>query len=380
MNFFKKICFFLLSLFLIIYFNNIFSACVIAAEKKKSQSENDYIAQGLKIGYVDMAALLAFHPMMQYYSYDANIFIRPLKGGLTKSEFLKQIRERQDKYKILKENTEADMKRLQFEIDSIEAEINKLRVKVSREQAVANQKYSDDYTKISDEAVRKQRTSEYHAQLFKLDRDYYDEKKKLDEQKEKKYVSMNAVILRISEVDYLNDVDSKNFFNSILDEIDAAIKETAEEKKVPFILNSNYISMFTPKEQITINNNFDVPASAIRTNIPPMANYSYLLDNIDGPEETMAENEITSKKEFVKNECTRLLNRRAEIARLFSRYRVLNKMVVYGGVDLTSNVLEKLLKKHSVSNFKIPVILETLDELLSSRIDFNEPQLGNPHQ
>ncbi len=378
MNLLKKISFLTLTVFVFIIGQSSYSY-IGAAERKKESAKDQPAAQEFKVGYADMAALLAFHPLMQYYSYDANIFIRPLKGGLSKTEFLKQIRERQEKYKILKENTENEIKKLQSEIDSIDSEINKLRVKVSREQAVANQKYSDDYTKLTDENTRKLRTTEYHTHLSKLDRDYYEEKKKLDEQKDKKYAAMNDAILKISEVDYLNDVDSRNFFNSILDEIDAALKEAAEENKVPVILNSNYISMFTPNEFIGMNK-YDAPASSINPNIPPMANYGYLLDNIDGTTETMADNEINAKKEFVKTECTRLLNRRVEIARLFSRYRVLNKMVVYGGTDLTAATLEKLLKKHSVADFKIPVILETLKDLLSARDDFNEPRLGNPHQ
>ncbi len=378
MNLLKKISFLTLTVFIFIIVQSSYSYTG-AAERKKETAKDQPAAQEFKIGYVDMAALLAFHPLMQYYSYDANIFIRPLKGGLSKTEFLKQIRERQEKYKILKENTENEIKKIQLEIDSLESEINKLRVKVSREQAVANQKYSDDYTKLSDENTRKLRTTEYHTQLSGLDRDYYEEKKKLDEQKDKKYAAMNEVILKISEVDYLNDVDSRNFFNSILDEIDAALKEAAEENKIPVILNSNFISMFTPNEFIGMNK-YDAPASAIISNIPPMANYSYLLDNIDGTAETMADNEINAKKEYVKNECTRLLNRRVEIARLFSRYGVLNKMVVYGGLDLTADTLEKLLKKHGVADYKIPVIIETLKGLLSARGDFNEPRLGNPHQ
>lgn len=378
MDLLKKLRFLNLIVFIFITGQLLYSD-IHAAEPKKETAKERPAAREFKIGYVDMAALLAFHPLMQYYSYDANIFIRPLKGGLSKTEFLKQIRERQEKYKILKENTETEMKKIQFEVESIESEINKLRVKVSREQAVANQKYSDEYTKLSDENTRKIRTTEYHTQLSKLDRDYYDEKKKLDEQKEKKYAAMNDVILKISEVDYLNDVDSRNFFNSILDEIDAALKEAAEENKIPVILNSNYISMFTPNEFIAMNK-YDSPASAINSNIPPMADYGYLLDNIDGAAETMADNEINAKKEYVKNECTRLLNRRVEIARLFSRYGVLNKMVVYGGADLTADTLEKLLKKHGVAEYKIPVIIETLKSLLSARGDFNEPRLSNPHQ
>jgi len=376
LNLLKKLTVFTL---ILIVFNSFSLQYTLAAERKKETSKDPSAANDFKIGYADMAALLAFHPLMQYYSYDANIFIRPLKGGISKEEFLKQIRERQEKYKILKENTELEVNKLQREIDALEAEINKLRVKVSREQGLANQKYSEDYTKLSDENTRKTRTAEYHSHLSKLDRDYYDEKKKLDEQKDKKYAAMNEVIMKISEVDYLNDVDSRNFFNSILDDIDAALKETAEEKKIPVILNSNYISMFTPTEMI-VQNNFENPVSTIQTNIPPMANYSYLIDNTDGPSDQMATNEINAKKDYVKSECLKLINKRIEIARLFARYQVLNKMVVYGGADLTADTLEKILKKHGVAEFKIPLIVETLKGLLNSRQNVNEPVITSPHQ
>lgn len=351
----------------------VFECGAAAAERKKDPAKDGEF----KVGYADMAALLAFHPMMQYYSYDANIFIRPLKGGISREEFLRQIRERQEKYKILRENTESEIKRLQSEIDAIEGEINKLRVKVSREQAIANQKYSEDYTRLSDENTRKKRTAEYHSHLSRLDGEYYEEKKKLDEQKEKKQSAMNEVIMRISEVDYLNEVDSRNFFNSILDDIDAALRETAEEKKIPVILNSNYISMFTPNEMI-VQNVYPNPVSAIQTNIPPMANYSYLIDSADGPSEQMATNEVASKKEALKSECLKLMNRRVEIARLFARYQVLNRMVVYGGVDLTADALEKILKKHAVADYKIPVIVETLKNLINSRQNINEAVVGDP--
>ncbi|HOD40269.1 MAG: hypothetical protein BWY32_00045 [bacterium ADurb.Bin243] len=375
MNSFKK---FFGAMIIAIFISMALLCSIAAAESKKEGGKEQDAWQNFKMGYVDMAAILAFHPLMQYYSYDANIFLRPLKGGISKTEFLKQIRDRQEKYKILKENTELEIKKIQASLDLIESEINKLRVKVSREQAVANQAYSEEYTKLTDENTRRTRTNEYHNQLSKLDRDYYDEKKKLDDQKQKKYDEMNNVILKISEVDYLNDVDSKNFFNSILDEIDEALKEVAAEKKIPVILNSNYISMFTPNEMITFNN-YETPVSTIKTNIPPMANYSYLIENVDGPADTMATNEITARKEYVKNECTKLMNRRIEIARLFARYQVLNRMVVCGGVDLTAAVLEKLLKKHAVADYKIPVITETLNGLLIKNTRPETPVLMQGH-
>ena len=109
---FKKIRFFILAVFVFLACQFL-QPCLCAAEPKKETAKERAAAQEFKIGYADMAALLAFHPLMQYYSYDANIFIRPLKGGLSKTEFLKQIRERQEKYKILKENTDNEIKKIQ---------------------------------------------------------------------------------------------------------------------------------------------------------------------------------------------------------------------------------------------------------------------------
>jgi|GEM_PF-6772263 len=327
-----------------------------AAEKKKNQQSHE-----IKMGYADLSALLVFHPYMQYYSLDSNIFIRPLKDGLTKTEFLGQIRDRQEKYRILKENTEYEVKIMQQDAVSVENEINKLRVKVSREQALANQKYSEEYTKLFDEKSRKERTEAYHRQLSQLDRDYYDEKKKLDELKNGYYSKINDSIGKIHEVDYLNDKDSSTFFSEILKEISETLSQVASEKNVPFVLNSNFISSFTPIETIVDNVYVNSPVT-IKTTLPLAPNYGYLLDSVDDSSYSTT-SEIEAKKESIKAECVKLFNKRADVARLFSKYRILNQMVLVGGVDLTPDVLEALLKKHKVSEYKIPVIISALRDL-----------------
>jgi len=320
-------------------------------------------APRLKVGYVDLSTLLAFHPYMQYFSFESNVFIRPIKEKTGKSDLLKQIRDRQEKYKILHETKDTEMKRLQEEFSTVENEINKLRVKLSREQTLLNQKYSDDYTKLSVESEKKERTELYHRELSKFEQEYYNDKKKYEELKSKISEQMNEIMQKLQEVDYLSRKDGEDFFNGIVAEINSAVKEAADEKKIPVVLNSNFISVFSPANFATPGN-FTEQNSDARLDSLPMANYTTIIDNIEQLESASATSEIEASSAALSSYCNTFFGRRTEIVRLFYKSGILNQMVLVGGEDLTLETLERIFAKHSIPKSRSEKIIRTLRSLL----------------
>ncbi|HNY13009.1 MAG TPA: hypothetical protein PKK26_15590 [Candidatus Wallbacteria bacterium] len=329
----------------------------LSAEGKKTSASH------MKVGYVDLSTLLAFHPYMQYFSFESNVFIRPIKEKTDKSDLLKQIRDRQEKYKIFRETKDAEMKRLQEDVSTVENEINKLRVKLSREQTLLNQKYSDEYTKLSAEKEKKERTEIYHRELSKLEQEYYNDKKIYEQQKSKISEQMNEIMQKLLEVDYLSRKDGEDFFNGIVAEINSALKEVADEKKIPVVLNSNFISVFS-SSNFAAPGNYDEQNSAVRLETLPMANYTSIIDNLEQLEAASATSEIEAGSAALSSYCNTFFGRRKEIVRLFYKSGILNQMVLVGGEDLTLETLERIFAKHSIPKIRSEKIIRAVGSLL----------------
>lgn len=334
-----------------------------AQGKKAAPRDAKAAAFPAKAGTVDYLTLVVFHPYMQYYSFEDNTFIRPLKEGVPATEILGKIRERQEKYAILKQTKSQQISILQQELESVEAELNKIRVKASREQSAINLKYTEEYTKLSGEKERKEKTDEYHKRLLKLDEDFYLEKKKFEERKSEILKSVYENYNQLQEINYLNESDAKEFFEGMVGEINSVVAEVAAEKKFLFVMNSNFVAGIIRPESFAPGQQDPSPA-AQPADSAKVANYSSIVEGIDDFG-AGTPSEIEAKKNATRENCNRLFLRRAEAARLFSGKGILGQTLVCGGEDITLEVLGRILKKHSVNPERVKIINETVEKLLN---------------
>jgi len=355
-----------------------FLAGDLFAESKKSSARETKPAPGQpKVGMIDFLTLIVFHPSMQYYSFENNTFIRPLQEGVPATELLGRIRERQEKFVIMQKTRNDEIGKLKQELETIESELNKIRVKASREQSAINLKYTEEYTKLTADRDRKECTDQYHKQLLKLDEDFYLEKKKFEDRKSEIVKSINENFSKLQEINYLNSNDSKDFLNEIIDEINCAICEVAVEKKLVCVMNSNFVSGFIQPESLSSrpseNSSNAIASESSRTaETTKNADYSSIIECIDDIDSGTAA-DIENKKNTLNVNCIRLFQRRIEAAKLFAGKGNLSQMVVWGGEDITIEVLGRLLKKHSVGAGKIRIISDAVGKLLNPQIQKTEP-------
>lgn len=341
-------------------------AGAFAAEGTKNQKQTVKTAENI-VGYVDLATILSFHPYMNYYSFETGTFIKPIDNTGSKSDFLKQISERQQKNKVLKENQNAMQVKLNDEVKIIEDELSKIRVKISREQSVLNQKFSEEYTKLPDEKSRKMRLEKYHKDLSVLEDNFYKERKSMEEQKEKALNQIKEIHDDVNKVDYMTKKDSQAFFAEIISEINEAIKQAAAEKKVGFVLNSNYISVFTPAPAVNSSNfsaeNTRVYSAQQEMNMPA-ANYAPIINAFEEVNGNDATSENGIQKTSIEENCKKIFDNRVEFVKVFAQNSVLNQLVVCGGQDLTVDVIKLILEKHNTSKKKQEIIINKLNILL----------------
>ncbi len=327
-----------------------------AAENKKNAGASE-----LKIGFVDLSILLAFHPLMQYYSVDSDAFIKPLKKGLSKQELLDEAAGRQQKHKIFAETSGGELKKLQQELDSVENEINRLRVGVSREQDVINRNYTEEYTALPNEADRKARTQKYQKALSDIDIRYYGAKKKYDDRKAQINERFNEISRSNREVDYLDKKAGLEFLNEIAEEINASLKEVAEENRVSVVLNSAVISGFTPPEDLRHENHMVedpyLPGAAI-----PDVKYGDLFEAPAGAE-------ASKNADTISENCKAVFNGRGSFIESIMRKGVSmhsNRMFAHGGENLTIKVLENILRKYSVPQAKMDIMTKRLIKMMNA--------------
>ncbi|HNY10818.1 MAG TPA: hypothetical protein PKK26_04415 [Candidatus Wallbacteria bacterium] len=348
----KFVCAALLTLSLLL------PAVSTGAERKKNSG-----ARELRIGFVDLSILMAFHPLMQYYSIDYDIFIKPLKKGLNKQELLNEVAERQQKNKNFNETSGGELKNLQQELGSIEAEITKLRVGVSREQDVINREYTEEYTGLQSEAEKKTRTQKYRNALSDIDSRYYSAKKKYDDRKAQINDRVSEISHSNHKIDYLDKKAGLEILNEIAVEINTALKDVAAENQIDVVLNSSAIHPFTPPKDIKPENYMREDPYSPNAAIAEV--YSgKLFENTDGLE-------AGKNTDGISENCKEVYTKRGAFVESIMRKGIAmysNRMFAHGGEDLTIKVLEKILRSYSVPQAKMDIMTKAITK--SRNVDY----------
>lgn len=343
-----------------------FASAVLATTSYCAEESGKDAFPVVRIGHVDMAVLITFHPLMQYYSFETGFFIKPLKEGLSRKELLEEVKARQEKNRVLAEKEGAEIKSHVDELASIEVEVARLLAKTSGEQNALNEKFSKEIAGIKDEAEKKSRTEKYNAELGRIDREYYENKKKHEERKVKLSQRISELQQKINEANYMDTKESRKIFYDIINEINEAVAEVAKGEKIQAVFNSSFVSPLSVFEA----NKADYYARAQEyskwTGELPIPNFGFLSEEVDEADIAgSGTGENSLKVTAAKNNCEAIYSKRAEFVKLFETREIFNpanQMMVYGGEDLTVKVLGKLFNKHSVPKAKIKLITDVLTQ------------------
>lgn len=194
------------------------------------QSQNQF-------GYVNIANAMLLHPTMQYFDSQSKRFkIEALKG--IKSE------ERIEENKL---NFRKELNRLEDELRTLEAK----RKEISEIHDERSQ-----HLRLSDDALKKMGGKEikaYEDRRAKLDKEYYDEADKIRikiiHAKERiENYEKNALY-----INYLSQGETSRLFSQMLDDVYEAVNVVVKRKKLAFVFNSSSEISYTDGNVVAEN-------------------------------------------------------------------------------------------------------------------------------
>ncbi len=169
-------------------------------------------------GYVDVAACILFHPLMDYYSISAETFSKKPQAGQTRREIkLEMAAKLGDWGKQVKESKKR--------IEEYRKQIKKLEVQQSR----VKQKMKDDlekervsYVRLLDstelESESKRIEAEYSARCEQIESQYLQQVKKIRKKIEKYGTSYQDLKREVNEILYQGVHDKQETIKTIIDD------------------------------------------------------------------------------------------------------------------------------------------------------------------
>jgi len=366
--------YFNLAIILVLSLSFILSAGVCGAQTKESDEGDDAI-----IGTIDIAAVYALHPMMQYYDQKLELFIKAPKQGTTYEEFMKITQTRRDEFKKLFEGQASEIKRLKEEMDVLKKEVKKLDIQKVVEAAPINENFDSQIQKAADEDSKKKLLAQRTGELVKVDKKFNTEidakNKKLNDLLDS-YQKIQRSLLKIY---YLTPEETAKKFEEITSEIKDTIKLAAKKKGLKAVVNLNAVSGRDDKKkqpEITIAEKEKVSSDLadILANGP---DYTKAMSALRTFESGLSKDLLKTKNpEFNETEYVKMLQQMSKdrekeavsAAYLSKDYIMnLNQLVsattaplVYGNTDLTWLTVIAIMVKNGIPKEKAETISEVI--------------------
>ncbi len=366
--------YFNLALVLILSLSFIASAGVCNAQTKESDESGDAI-----IGTIDIAAVYALHPMMQFYDQKLGLFIKAPKQGTAYDDFLKITQTRRDEFKKLFEGQASEIKRLKEEVDVLKKEVKKLDVQKVIEAAPINEDFDARIQKAVDEDAKKKLLAQRTAELVKVDKKFNTEIEAKNKKINDLLDSYQKIQRSLLKIYYLTPEETAKKFEEITTEIKDTIKLAANKKGLKAVVNLNTVSGRDDKKK--------QPETTIAEKEKVSSDLSDILAN--GPDYTKAMSALrtfesglskdllkTKNPEFNETEYVKMLQqmskdreKEAVSAAYLSKDYIMNldqlvsattAPIVYGNTDLTWLTVIAIMVKNGIPKEKAETISEVI--------------------
>ena len=350
--FFKRPMYFLIFLFLFL-FNLLSFQSSYAAENNAAGSEN-------LLGTIDMLAVYAYHPSMQYYDYDKGLFIRPIKLNATINEFNNLIKSRFDEQEKTKSQLRNDFQKMNADIDSLSKRLNDIDSKKAGEIYQINQSGSEEMSKMKEVSEREKKVKIIQEEIAKIENKYLKEKQEITASLEKALAASEELKLNVLKIHYMTPSETEKEFEKINKQIDEAIKYSMNKKNVKFLLNLSHFS--GQKLNGNISDKSIIPPSAqssIDTAVAPSYTMiSEFFNSLEAPAGDLKN--IEAQKKAKKELYSKIFNERYKLTKINSKH-INNNLVIAGGVDITMTVIFYNLKD-AINREKAEYIQQVLKE------------------
>ena len=351
-----------------------------SAVAKADEKTDAYIAT------IDIAAVYALHPMMQYFDEKVGLFIKPPKQETTYDDFLKIAQSRNNDYKKSFEGQASEIKRLKGEIDILKNEIKKLEYQKSVEASPINDTFETEITKAATDADKKKLIIQRNNLLGGVETKYNIEIDKKNKTLSGFLDSYEKIQRSLLKVYYLTPEETAKKFEEITSEIKDTIKFAAKKKGCKAVVNTTYFSGKTEKKKpveksVEEKTRANADLEELLKNGP---DYSKALGILRTLESGMAPDVVkTRNPEFNETEYMKMLQKmnkdreKEDILKNYHSKDYMNRLdqliettsmpVFYGGTDLTWLTVISLMVKNGIAKEKAEIISEVILNSTSSK-------------
>ena len=351
--------------------------CSDAGAAEKNETEE------IILGTVDIAALYAFHPLMQYYDQRVDLFIKLPPKNITYQDFFTLTQNRQSEFQKIAADNSSEIKRIKDELALLRQDIQKLDSGKAIEAAPVNEKFDKRIQSAASEDERKkllmQRTAELEKIEVKFETDLLNKNKKMSELLDS-YEKIQRSLLKIY---YLTPEETAAKFEDIDNEIKEAVKIAAKKKGVKAVMN---FSLPLPEEQ---NDGVDEKSlkeknkinSDLENLLAAGPDYSKAFSILKTSDDKSVENsgdESLKKPDHVKflselaagndrEDAMKIYTSKRYFTKLKAAARMASRSFIYGGTDLTRLALIIIMAKGGISKEKAEAASEVMLNVYSEK-------------
>lgn len=344
----------------IIVFNLLFLSLLLFQTSRAADNQNAGIEN--VVGTIDMLAVYAYHPSMQYYDYEKKLFIRPFKANMAVAEFNASVKSRFDEQEKIKSQYRNDFQKFNNEIEGLSKRINDIDARKAGEIYQVNQSGSAEMAKMKEAGERDKKVKAIQEDIGKIEAKYLKEKQDLTAKLEKTAADREELRMNVLKVHYMTQAETEKEFEKINKQIDDAIKYAMGKKGVKILLNVSQPFNSKTNENISETNKLQTGVSQVSIDTAMAPSYTAISEFFHSLEAPAGDlKNIQAQKKAKKELYSKVFNERNKLINIGSKY-INNKTLVSGGTDLTLMVIFYNLKD-VINREKAEYIQQVLQEL-----------------
>lgn len=326
-----------------------------ANKRVKAASEDYFLAS------IDLTLLYRSHPLMAYYDPAVSLFIKSSKDDKQYDSFSNLIAARKNQFKDAYDRNKSEITNLASDIKYLESEIDRINKLIDFKSQQIVSKYEQFIKNAPDSLSLKEVLFQKNKELKAVENYHCRELKERTDKLAATLDSFEKIRLSLIKIYYLTPAETAKMFEKINNDVALAVCSAAEKKGVEAVLNSALFDR-PALEPENFSGIADDDKKSERIN---------RLDRImeEGPDcskifaslRSFDENELKNEDATVNNpahiEKLRLLHKQglydfaADLYRSSSGIKKIEPIrgfitqpIVYGGVDISGQAVEELLK------------------------------------
>lgn len=306
------------------------TSCPIYAQRQSRSS-------GL-VATVDFTAAVLLHPEMANYSPHRQAFRR---ADAPQSNIASRQREHA-----------ARLEELENRASRLKADITRQHREYEREIARLSTNYMESIAQTVATATRGVRTERYNVRRSEAELRHESRLKLLSDQYAG--VSRELNLLQATDVDkgYSSPDQTRRIFNSIVEEVRQIVEHVARQRGIEVVLNSGYrrgLRRLHEQDSSPVR----VPSSALYRNV--LTSFYYEMDDVE--DQRYRDEHISAYYYRLSNMTSRWLRYQNEILSPFN-VQLLENDIVFGGTDITYDVLFTMLTRNNVNEHVAEAIIK----------------------